>query len=70
MVRIQFAAKIRRIFLAAPFDFAKAQRLQQMEHRKPITVCNLLARRYSNRHTLFKSEHHAPGEGVSTGVEE
>jgi hypothetical protein len=43
---------------------------KDMEHRKRITVCNLLARRYSNLDTLFKSEHHAPEHGVLTGVEE
>jgi hypothetical protein len=61
---------IRRIFLAAPFDFAKTQRLQVVEHRKRNTVCNLLAASYSNRDTMFKSEHHAPDDGVLTGVEE
>jgi hypothetical protein len=39
-----------------------------VEHRKPITVSNLLARGYSNRNTLFKSEHQAPGHGVLAGL--
>jgi hypothetical protein len=41
-----------------------------MEHRKPITVCNLLARSYSNPDKLFESEHHAPDHDDLTGVEE